>query len=68
MPQVEIYDRPEASEPSFVADFGFLPRVGEYISKEVGGYFRYLNVTEVWHREDSKTGVFRACVRVEAED
>ncbi|WP_294233325.1 hypothetical protein [uncultured Sphingomonas sp.] len=52
----------------FEGDFAFLPRRGDTISKERGGYFDYYTVVEVWHREDGETGRFRACVRVTADD
>ena len=67
MPTVEVFEKDEMT-PLFVGDFSFLPRLGEYISKDMGGYFSYYNVVEVWHREEGETGVFRACVRVEIDD
>jgi hypothetical protein len=50
------------------AFFSFMPRMGETISKEMGGYFNYYKVVEIWHREEGESGVFRACVRVEIDD
>lgn len=67
MPDVEIYEKDEL-KPLFLGDFAFLPRIGETISKEMGGYFNYYNVVEIWHREEGETGIFRACVRVELDD
>jgi hypothetical protein len=67
MPTVEVY-RQDAMKPLFEGDFAFLPRHGETISKETGGYFEYYKVVEVWHREEGETGTFRACVRVELDD
>ena len=67
MPTVEVFGKDEMM-PLFQGDFPFLPRRGEYISKDAGGYFSYYNVVEVWHREEGETGVFHACVRVEIDD
>lgn len=69
MPAVEAFDRKDALEPLFTADFDFLPRIGEYLSIDTTpGYFKYFNVVEVWHRQDTEGGVFRACIRVEETD
>ncbi|WP_423141693.1 hypothetical protein ACOYW6_12820 [Parablastomonas sp. CN1-191] len=51
----------------FEADFHFLPRVGETISKDSGGYFTYYDVEEVWHRQEA-SGAFKACVGVVLND
>jgi hypothetical protein len=67
MPNVEVYEKDEM-KPLFEGDFTFLPRVGETISKDVGGYFDYYDVIQVWHREVGETGIFRACVRVTIND
>jgi hypothetical protein len=67
VPTVEVYGKDEM-RPLFEGDFVFLPRHGETSSKEMGGYFDYYKVVEVWHREEGETGTFRACVRVEIDD
>ncbi len=67
MPSVEVYEKGEL-EALFVGDFAFLPRLGEMISKEMGGYFNYYRVVEIWHREEGATGMFVSCVRVELDD
>lgn len=67
MPTVEVYEKDELT-PIFEGEFAFLPRLAEIISKEMGDYFNYYKVVEVWHREEGETGVFRACVRVEIDD
>lgn len=67
MPTVEVYEKDE-NRALFSGEFAFLPRQGEYISKEMSGYFNYYNVVEIWHREEEETGVFRACIRVEIDD
>ena len=67
MPIVEVYEKDEM-KPLFEGDFAFLPRHGETISKEMGDYFNYYTVVEIWHREEGLTGTFRACVRVEIDD
>ena len=64
---VEVYENDE-NKALFEGEFVFLPRHGETISKDMGGYFSYYTVAEVWHREEGETGVFRACVRVEIDD
>ena len=67
MPNVEVYEKDEMNA-LFQGDFPFLPRLGETISKEMGGYFNYYNVVEIWHREVGETGFFQACVRVKIDD
>lgn len=67
MPKVEVFEKDEIV-PTFEGEFAFLPRIGEYISKDIGGYFGYYHVVEVWHREESETGRFAACVRVQLDD
>lgn len=65
MPQVSIFGDDEMT-PLFTAELPFMPRIGEYLSKDAGGYFRYYNVIEAWQAEDlEKPGIFYACVRVE---
>jgi hypothetical protein len=69
MPTVEAFDHADALKPLFTAEFEFLPRVGEYLSIDTPpGYFKYYNVVEVWHRQDTAGGVFQACIRVEETD
>lgn len=66
MPQVEVY-LGEADAPLFVSRFDFLPRLGETVSKDAGGYFTYYEVIEVWHRE-AKLGHYCACISVKLND
>lgn len=66
-PTVEVYGEDEMKS-LFEGEFAFLPRRGETISKEMGGYFEYYKVVEIRHREEAETGIFRACVRVEIDD
>jgi hypothetical protein len=68
MPQVEVYTAEDEIKPLFEAEFAFLPRVGELVSKDAGGYFDYYKVVVVWHRQDFETGRFHACLRVELDD
>ena len=68
MPKAEIYTAKDDIEPLFVADFAFLPRIGEHVSKDAGGYFEYYNVVKVWHRQDFETGEFHACILAELND
>lgn len=51
----------------FEADFHFLPRAGETISRDTAGFFTYYDVKEVWHRQDG-SGTFKACVGVVLND
>lgn len=37
MPKVEVYGKDEM-KPLFEGDFAFMPRLGETISKDAGGY------------------------------
>jgi len=67
MPQVRVFGDDEMT-PLFTVDLPFMPRNGEYLSKDVGGYFRYYDVVEVWQAEDLDTGGFHACVRVKEQD
>ncbi|CCA91805.1 MULTISPECIES: hypothetical protein [unclassified Novosphingobium] len=67
MPKVEVYEKDEM-KPFFEGEFTFLPRVGETVSKEMGGYFNYYSVVEIWHREEGDTGIFQACMRLEIDD
>jgi hypothetical protein len=68
MPQVEVFGKDEL-KPLFVANFDFLPRIGDTVSKDVGGYFSYHKVVEIWHREqEGELGTFRTCIQVELDD
>jgi hypothetical protein len=67
MARIEVFES-EADAPLFTGEFAFLPRVGDYLSKETDGYFTYFNVVEVWHREQEGDGRFVACVRVKRDD
>lgn len=67
MPTIEVYGKDEMNT-LFKGDFAFLPRAGETISKEMGGYFDYYKVVDVWYREEGDSGAFQACVRVEVDD
>ena len=67
MPKVEVYGKDEM-RPLFEGDFAFLPRPGETVSKDMGGYFDYYTVVEIWHREEGDSGMFRACLRVKIDD
>ena len=67
MAKVEVFGEDEGA-PLFIGEFDFLPRVGDTISKDMGGYFGYYTVIEVWHRERADSGVFRPCIQVELRD
>ena len=68
MALVDVFEGTESEQPLFTAEFDFLPRVGEHIAREAGGYFQYYNIVELWHREDSERGKYCACLRVAIED
>ena len=65
---VDVFEGEEANTPIFVGEFASVPRAGEHVSFEAGGYFRYYNVLEVWHRQDGVGGKFRPCLRVSLND
>lgn len=68
MPLVEVYAGDEELKPLLVAPFDFLPRVGETLSIEAGGYFDYYKVADVWHRQNGVGGAFCACLRATLDD
>jgi hypothetical protein len=68
MSDVEVFAEGNENSPLFIGRFSFLPRVGDTISQEMGGYFSYYDVLEVWHRQDGTDGTFRACVGVRLID
>ncbi|MFM5884383.1 MAG: hypothetical protein ACKOQ3_03450 [Novosphingobium sp.] len=68
MASVEFYIGKNELEPDFVGDFEFLPRVGEYISRDRDGYFKYFQVKEIWFRSKGETDTYQTCVRVELDD
>lgn len=68
MALVEVFADEEAIDPLFVAEFDFLPRVGEHLARDTDGYFQYFNVIKIWHRQDTADGAFRACVLVTLDD
>lgn len=68
MALVEVYAVDEEIKPLLIAPFDFLPRIGETLSMEAGGYFEYYKVVEVWHRQNGVGGIFQTCLRVELDD
>ncbi|MFC0685070.1 hypothetical protein [Novosphingobium clariflavum] len=67
MPKIEVFEKDEDT-PIFEGEFTFMPRIGEYISKDIGGYFGYYHVVEIWHREEGDSGIYQACIQVELRD
>ena len=65
MVDVEIYKSED--EILMSVTLPFMPRVGEYLSLDSGGYFSYYYVVEVWIRQDSASR-FIACLQVELKD
>lgn len=65
--RVEVYEDGDIETKLFVAEFDSVPRVGETVSKDAGGYFQYYDVVDVWYREES-AGRFQACLSVRADD
>jgi hypothetical protein len=68
MPQVEVFAGDDMDHPLFVAEFGFMPRIDDGLSRDTEGYFRYYKVAEIWHRQVGAGNAFIACVRVEPND
>jgi len=68
MPLVEVFAAPDMDQPLFVAEFAFMPRCGDGLSRDTEGFFRYYKVAEVWHRQVGGNNPFIACIRVEADD
>ncbi|MBB4838010.1 hypothetical protein HNP52_001061 [Sphingomonas kyeonggiensis] len=68
MARVEIFRGKDDLEPFLTSEFGFLPRIGEYLAIEADGYFHHYNVVEIWHRRDEGGGDFIPCIRVELDD
>jgi hypothetical protein len=65
--KVEIYPDEHADNLLLEADFDFLPRIGEQLSLDAGGYFDYYVVETVWYRQEP-TGEFRTCLGVVLKD
>jgi hypothetical protein len=68
MALVEVFAGQDMDQPLFKADFAFMPRCGDGISRDTEGFFRYYNVVEVWHRQVGENSPVIACVRVEVEE
>ena len=68
MALVEVIEGEDATQPLFVAEFDFLPRVGEHLARDTDGYFQYYNIIKIWHRQDAEDGAFRACLLVTLDD
>jgi len=65
--QVEVFDDGEIESELFHGEFDAIPRVGETITRDAGGFFRYFEVLAVWYREDSD-GKVQACLSVKLND
>ncbi|MCW1402383.1 hypothetical protein OKA06_08610 [Novosphingobium sp. MW5] len=68
MPLVHVYVGDNDSDPEFVGNFDFLPRTGEYISRQRDDYFKYFHVVEVWYRSKGETDDYEACISVHLRD
>ncbi|BBD02862.1 MULTISPECIES: hypothetical protein [Sphingobium] len=68
MALVEVLEGEDLEKLLFVAEFDFLPRVGEHLARDIDGYFRYYHIVKIWHRQDATDGVFRACLLVTLDD
>ncbi|PCG13895.1 MULTISPECIES: hypothetical protein [Sphingomonas] len=55
MALVEVIEDEDATQPLFVAEFDFLPRVGEHLARDTEGYFQYYNIIKIWHRRTRRT-------------
>ena len=68
---IEVYDDPDSNNPPlFIAELPAVPRIGEYLSKAVDGYFSYYVVKEVWYRQnwDLPNGPWYVCLLVALDD
>lgn len=65
--KVEIFHGEHGDDLLLEADFDFVPRIGEHLSLDAGGYFAYYHVESVWYRQEP-TGEFRTCVGVVLKD
>jgi hypothetical protein len=68
MALVEVIEGEDSTEPLFVAEFDFLPRVGEHLARDTDGCFQYYHIVKIWHRQDTADGAFRACILVTLDD
>jgi hypothetical protein len=68
MALVEVFEDEDLEKLLFVAEFDFLPRVGEHLARDTEGYFEYYNIVKIWHRQDTAEGTFRACLLVTLDD
>ena len=68
MALVEVFEGEDAETLLFTAEFDFLPRVGEYLARDTEDYFKYYNIVEIWHRQDTLEAAFKACLRVTLVD
>ena len=68
MALVEVIEGEDSTGALFVAEFDFLPRVGEHLARDTDGYFQYYNIVKIWHRQDTADGSFRACLLVTLDD
>jgi len=67
MPIVEVFGGENLDQPLFAAEFAFMPRPGDGISRDTEGFFRYFKVAEVWHRQVGADSPFVACIRIEID-
>ena len=65
--QVEVYDSDDDDVVLWTLEFEALPRVGEYLALDAGGFFSHYDVVEIWHRQRG-SGPMRACIRVKLND
>lgn len=68
MALIEVYLGEDAIKPIFVAEFDFLPQVGQHLARDVDGFFEYYDIVRIWHRQDTPTGSFRTCASVMLDD
>jgi hypothetical protein len=68
MALIEVYEGEHADSLLFEAEFDFLPRIGEYLARDAGDYFKHYKIVEIWHRQDVENGKFRASMQVMLDD
>ena len=68
MALVEVFEGEDLEKLLFVAEFDFLPCVGEHLARDTEGYFLYYNIIKIWHRQDAAESGFQACLLVTLDD
>ena len=65
--KVEVFLNEADGAPQWILEFEAMPRVGEYVSLDAGGYSMYYDVVEVWYRQPA-SGPMQTCICVKLDD